>query len=102
MEKNKEDKELQELHGGDVAEKEAPKESPKKEVKKKKQSPKPKPKKAKKMVHIDSFIEAIRVRVDISDAQAKGFKAYMTGNHYAKSLDEFVPKLEKYLGKKVG
>ena len=59
-------------------------------------------KKPKKLVHIDKFIDAIRIRIDLSEAQAKGFKAYMTGNHYAKSLNDFVPYLEKYLGKKVG
>ncbi len=80
-----------------------------KEEKQRKQEPKrvtkqkPKaPSKPKKLVHIDSFIEAIRIRIDLSDAQAKGFKAFMTGNHYAKSLDDFVPYLEKYIGKKVG
>jgi len=70
----------------------------KKETKKKPKTNK----KPKKLVHIDSFIEAIRIRIDLSDAQAKGFKAYMTGNHYAKSLNDFVPYLEKYTGKKVG
>lgn len=59
-------------------------------------------KKQKRLVHIDNFIEAIRIRIDLSNAQAQGFKAYMTGNHYAESLDDFVPHLEKYLGKKVG
>lgn len=89
----------------DVEQKEEEKET--KEVEKKSEpkkvsKPKAKKKKPGRLVHIDNFIEAIRIRVDMSEAQAQGFKAYMTGNHYAKSLNDFVPYLEKYLGKKVG
>lgn len=77
-------------------------EEEKQETKKVTRKRKTTPPKPKKLVHIDNFIEAIRIRIDLSDAQAKGFKAYMTGNHYAKSLNDFVPYLEKYIGKKVG
>lgn len=59
------------------------------------------PKKATKLVHIDDFIEAIRPVVDLSAGKASGFKAYMLGNHYLPSLEEFVPHLETYIGKEV-
>lgn len=63
---------------------------------------KPKPKKvAKKSVHIDEFIETVRPLYDLNVGKANGFRAYMQGNHYLASLDEFMPYLERYLGKDV-
>lgn len=80
-------------------------ELPKEEVKEepKKQSPKKenKPKKASKMVHIDDFIEAIRPVENLSIGKAAGFRAYMLGNHYLPSLEDFIPHLETYVGKEV-
>lgn len=77
------------------------KETPKKQTSKPKPKPKKKPK-PKPLVHIDSFIEAIRFKKDLGTAQAEGFKAYMIGNHYLKTHDDFIPYLEKYLNEKVG
>lgn len=83
------------------------KETPKKQTSKPKPKAKPQPKPKKKpkpkpLVHIDSFIEAIRFKKDLGTAQAEGFKAYMIGNHYLKTHDDFIPYLEKYLNEKVG
>lgn len=72
-----------------------------KKKKTKKQTKKPK-EEPKELVHIDAFLDEITHRTDLSMAQATGFKAYMNGNHYAKSFKHFMSDLEKYLGKKVG
>lgn len=69
--------------------------------KKAKQEPK-KPVAVKPLVHIDSFIEAVTNLDDytLSSMQISGFKAYMVGNHYMQTLQEFIPYLDKYLGRK--
>lgn len=54
----------------------------------------------KPMVHIDQFIAAITPIYGLSRLQTAGFKAYMTGSHYQKETNDFLPYLDTYLGKK--
>lgn len=75
-----------------------PKEETKKEPKKKVVKKVPSKKVSKPMIHIDEFIEVIKLQKDLPNAQAQGFKAYMHGDHYKPSLNDFVPYLDKYLG----
>lgn len=51
--------------------------------------------------HIDTFLDTARVMFDMSGGQAEGFKAYMNGNTYQFSERDFLPHLEKYLGRKL-
>lgn len=75
--------------------------TPKEEKKPSKQRKQKEIKKGSKLVHIDDFIEAIRPLHSLSAGKASGFKAFMSGNHYLAKLDDFVPHLERYLGKDV-
>jgi hypothetical protein len=50
-------------------------------------------------VSVDTFITTAKVLYKMSNLQVAGFKAYMTGRQYLRSDMDFVPYLEKYLGK---
>lgn len=52
-------------------------------------------------VHIDTFLETARTLFEMKNTQVAGFKAYMEGSHYLFSEQEFLPHLEKYLGRKL-
>lgn len=62
---------------------------------------KPRKVRDKKLVYIDDFISAIAPICDLSNGQAIGFKAFMQGNQYQEKLDDFIPYLERYIGKDV-
>ena len=69
--------------------------------KKQVEKPKTKPKDFTGYVHIDTFLETARVMFNMTGGQAEGFKAYMYGNTYQYSELDFLPHLEKYLGRKL-
>lgn len=52
-------------------------------------------------VHIDLFLETARQLYEMNTLEVQGFRAYMTGKHYQKKITDYVPHLEKYLGKEV-
>lgn len=52
-------------------------------------------------VHIDVFLATAKVIFNLHAYQVAGFKAFMTGKHYQKRDTDFIPFLEKYLGKEV-
>lgn len=52
-------------------------------------------------VHIDVFLNTARVLFQLSQYQVAGFRAYMQGKAYQKTDADFIPYLEKYLGKEV-
>ena len=52
-------------------------------------------------VDIETFIQASQLHFGYTDGQAEGFRAYMLGKHYQKHEKDFIPYLEKYLGKKL-
>ena len=52
-------------------------------------------------VHIDTFLNTARTLFDMKESQVAGFKAYMEGSHYLFSERDFLPPLEKYLGRKL-
>ncbi len=52
-------------------------------------------------VHIDTFLDTARILFNMKESQVAGFKAYMEGSHYLFSEQEFLPSLEKYLGRKL-
>ncbi|AFN38128.1 hypothetical protein phi_Fi200W_ORF073 [Staphylococcus phage Fi200W] len=52
-------------------------------------------------VHIDTFLDTAKTLFNMRDSQVAGFKAYMEGSHYLFSEQEFLPSLEKYLGRKL-
>lgn len=54
-----------------------------------------------KYIHIDTFIETAQVHFNLSNAQVAGFKAFMYGKYYQHKDTDFIPYLEKYLGKKL-
>lgn len=64
------------------------------------QKEEPKQVQNKPLVHIDKFLAAIAPSYNLSGMHMSGFKAYMQGNHYMKTLQDFVPHLDKYLGRK--
>lgn len=51
------------------------------------------------LVHVDTFLETARVLYDLTNLQVAGFKGYMQGNFYQVEDKDFIPYLEKYLGK---
>lgn len=50
-------------------------------------------------VHIDTFLETARVLYEMNEMQVQGFKSFMSGKHYQKGDEAFIPPLKKYLGK---
>lgn len=52
-------------------------------------------------VHIDTFLDTAKTLFNMKDSQVAGFKAYMHGNHYLYNEKDFIPSLEKYLGRKL-
>lgn len=54
-----------------------------------------------KYIHIDTFIETAQVHFNLSNSQVAGFKAFMYGKYYQHKDTDFIPYLEKYLGKKL-
>lgn len=62
-----------------------------------------KQKKSKPMVHIDEFIEGLIMfpELKVSNVQKSGFKGYMRNKQYLPEFSDFIPHLEKYLGKKI-
>lgn len=52
-------------------------------------------------VHIDVFLDTAQVIFNLHPYQVAGFKAFMTGQHYQNKDTDFIPFLEKYLGKEV-
>lgn len=54
-----------------------------------------------KYIHIDTFIETAQIHFNLSNAQVAGFKAFMYGKYYQHKDTDFIPYLEKYLGKKL-
>ena len=52
-------------------------------------------------VHIDVFLDTAKVIFSLHPYQVAGFKAFMTGKHYQKRDTDFIPFLERYLGKEV-
>lgn len=52
-------------------------------------------------VHVDVFLDTAKVIFDLHPYQVAGFKAFMVGKHYQKTDTDFLPYLEKYLGKEV-
>lgn len=70
----------------------------------KQESPKEQPKKVPKpkgYVHVDTFLGYAQVLYGLSKYQVAGFKAFMTGREYQHDDTDFVPFLEKYIGKEV-
>lgn len=53
----------------------------------------------KSYAHIDTFINTAKIHFGMSDAQVAGFKAFMHGKFYQYNEKDFIPYLEKYLGK---
>ncbi len=49
-------------------------------------------------VHIDTFLNTAKVLYSMDNIQEAGFKAYMSGNHYQRKDEDFIPHLKKYLG----
>lgn len=74
---------------------EAPKKPSKKEPKQE-QVHKPKG-----YVHVDTFLAYAGVLYGLSKYQLAGFKAFMAGKEYQHEDKDFVPFLEKYIGKEV-
>lgn len=54
-----------------------------------------------KYTHIDTFIETAQIHFGLSNTQVAGFKAFMYGKYYQHKDTDFIPYLEKYLGKKL-
>lgn len=54
-----------------------------------------------KYIHIDTFIETAQIHFNLSNSQVAGFKAFMYGKYYQHKDTDFIPYLEKYLGKKL-
>lgn len=52
-------------------------------------------------VHIDVFLDTAKVIFSLHPYQVAGFKAFMSGQHYQKCDTDFIPFLERYLGKEV-
>lgn len=52
-------------------------------------------------VHIDTFLDYARVLFDLNIYQVAGFKAFMSGREYQLDDKDFIPFLEKYIGKEV-
>lgn len=52
-------------------------------------------------VHIDVFLDSAKEVFNLHTYQVNGFKAYMAGQYYKKKDQDFIPYLEKYLGKKL-
>lgn len=59
------------------------------------------PKEFKGYTHIDTFLDTATIMFSMSGGQAEGFKAYMNGSNYQFSERDFLPHLEKYLGRKL-
>ena len=59
--------------------------------------------KSKPMVHIDEFIDGLVMfpNLVISSVQKSGFRGYMRNKQYLPEFADFIPHLEKYLGKKI-
>lgn len=51
------------------------------------------------LVHIDTFLNTAKDLYNLSTLQIAGFKAYMAGQLYQPSDKDFLPYLNKYLGK---
>lgn len=51
------------------------------------------------LIHIDTFLATAKVIYNLNTLQIAGFKAYMTGKFYQNKDEDFVPYLNKYLGK---
>ena len=60
----------------------------------KKVTPAPKP-----LVHVGEFIDSITPMYNLNTIQQAGFRASMAHDQYKEALDDFVPYLDKYLGK---
>lgn len=52
-------------------------------------------------VHVDVFLDTATDFFGLDPFQVKGFKAYMTGQYYKKTDQDFIPYLEEYLGRKL-
>lgn len=52
-------------------------------------------------VHIDTFLSTARTLFNLPESQVAGFKAYMSGKSYLYDERDFIPYLEKYLGKEL-
>lgn len=66
----------------------------KRQPEKPKKEHKPKP-----LVHVSEFIAAITPIYNLTSLQRAGFNAYMGNDQYKEDLNDFVPFLDKYLGK---
>lgn len=49
--------------------------------------------------HIDTFLDTAISWFGLTQYQVPGFKAYMQGKFYQKTEKDFIPYLEKYLGR---
>ncbi|AFV80911.1 hypothetical protein O151_gp158 [Staphylococcus phage vB_SauM_Remus] len=52
-------------------------------------------------VHIDTFLKTAQTLFNMKESQVAGFKAYMEGKHYLFNEKDFIPFLEKYLGREL-
>lgn len=50
-------------------------------------------------VHVDTFLGTAQPFFNMSGLQVQGFRAFMTGKQYQASDQDFIPYLEKYLGR---
>ncbi|AKC05141.2 hypothetical protein kochi14H1_0230 [Enterococcus phage phi EF14H1] len=67
----------------------------------KKEVKKEQPKKPKGYVHVDTFLDYAKVLYGLNKYQVAGFRALMAGREYQHEDADFVPFLEKYIGKEV-
>lgn len=52
-------------------------------------------------VHIDTFLSTAKALFNLPESQVAGFRAYMAGRSYLYDEKDFLPYLEKYLGKEL-
>lgn len=52
-------------------------------------------------VHIDTFLKTAQTLFSMKESQVAGFKAYMEGKHYLYNERDFIPFLERYLGREL-
>nr|DAI05685.1 MAG TPA: hypothetical protein [Herelleviridae sp.] len=74
---------------------EAPKKASKQEVKKEQVRT------VKGYVHVDTFLDYAGALYGLNKYQLAGFRAFMIGKEYQYEDKDFVPFLEKYIGKEV-
>lgn len=67
-----------------------------KEIKEVKQATEVEP--VKPYVHVDTFLQTAVQMFDMSNMQAAGFKARMSGRHYQTDEQVFLDELKQYLG----